>query len=1473
MRRLAPALIALLALGGCPERPVDDPADDTPRPVVRAEDPDPDAPTARVELPPVPPEDAPAASPRLEDGPDAAELSGKITTWFDGHPGRRIHLHTDKPLYKPGETIWVSSYDLATKSLDGANTPGDATLALISPKGAPVIEKRLQRTAGRAHNDLVLPEGVQGGEYLVRLSAWDGTTEERPVIVSAYEPPRVKKTLEFVRKAYGPGDEVTATIEVKRPTGEPLPSHPLVGAIRLDGEDLPRVALTTNADGGGLVRFTLPDAIRTGDGLLTVLVEDGGVTESISKRIPIVLSRMELGFFPEGGAMVQGLPTRLYFEAKNPIGKPADVEGRIVDDRGQAVARFRTHDRGLGRIDFTPAVGRTYHATITKPVGITETTPLPLAEEAGCVLRHFDDLDGQQEAVRVSVACTEEQDVVVTAMVRENLLDAAPVHVAPGAPAVVHLASDDAALASAMGVATVTVFDGDLNPVAERIVFRQRRSRLQIAIEPDQEAYVPREQVALKVTTKDGSGEAVAADLSLAVVDDTVLSFADDKTGHMLSRLYLEPEIPGDVEEPNVYFDLTEEKGALGMDLLMGTRGWRTFDWQPVIHPPMPVTGASSRSGLLGALGSELDFNQMDGVFGDAGLDDEVAAELAEAVGGMNAQVAAVDELNEAIAPRGKGEALRKQPQAKKEAKAPARPKPPEKPMAPPPPEEPVAANAEPMPAADPEPEPVMDRRNDGKDDVAGARQRRARGPRDGFFGGGRGMAGEMALEEEMADGDWAGFDQERIVAYAPVRLFPAPDYSGTHDGPRTDFRETIHWEPQVRTDRSGEATVTFYLSDAVTSFRAIAEGVGGGAAGHGEEVLTSKLPFSMHVKLPLAVSQGDRLELPLTLTNEQSSELPLSLTSSFGDLLSLSKPVSLGGPALAPEARESLWHEVEVTGVQGASVVRFAANAGGLEDAFERTVTVEPLGFPQTEDLSGELTDVATHSLDLGDLEPGTATAKVTLYPSPVATLVQGMEGILREPSGCFEQTSSSNYPNVMVMQYLEANDVAAPDLVARTQGMLDRGYNKLVGYESTDKGYEWFGRAPAHEALTAYGLLEFADMRDVYGKVDEAMIARTAKWLASRRDGKGGFKRDGKALDSFGRAAPEVTDAYIVYSLAEAGMLAGFEDELGRQKEQSADVADPYRLALAANTLLNAPGEKAAGVAAAKRLARMQDKAGHFPGADHSITRSGGTNLDIETTALAAMALMDAGGHDGAVRDAIAWLNENRGGYGQWGATQATVLALKAMTEYTTASRVIRGSGAVTLVVNGEEVATEQYADGRRDPITFEGFGALLTAGANSIELRHTGEHALPYSVAVEYRSDTPADHPDAAVQIATRLEATEVPMGEAVRLWATVTNTTDEGQPMTLARVGLPGGLTSQTWQLKELRDKGDIGFFETRAREVVLYLDGLAPGETKELPLDLVATVPGTYTGPASSGYLYYTNDQRTWAPGLEVRVTR
>ena len=113
----------------------------------------------------------------------------------------------------------------------------------------------------------------------------------------------------------------------------------------------------------------------------------------------------------------------------------------------------------------------------------------------------------------------------------------------------------------------------------------------------------------------------------------------------------------------------------------------------------------------------------------------------------------------------------------------------------------------------------------------------------------------------------------------------------------------------------------------------------------------------------------------------------------------------------------------------------------------------------------------------------------------------------------------------------------------------------------------------------------------------------------------------------------------------------------------------------------------------------------------------------------------------------------------------------------------------------------------------------------------------------------------------------------MGENVRVVASLESQSEQGLPMTLIRIGIPGGLTYQTWQLKELVEKKQIDFYETRAREVIVYFRALSPKAKKEIAIDLVANVPGSYTAPASNAYLYYTAEHKVWAPPVKVQVDR
>ena len=508
-----------------------------------------------------------------------AALDEAIESHFEAAATRRTYVMTDKPLYQPGETIWFRADLRATKTLVGG-PPTGLTMQLLSPRGAIVAQKRVLVQDGVARNDFALAPELPGGEYTIQLLADDGTRDTKKIVVSTYEPPRIQKSLELLRKAYGEGDTVSAAVEVKRATGEPLGERALTAVVSIDDAERERLSIKTDRQGKALVRFTLPASIARGDGLLTLLVEDGGVTESIQKPIPIVLKKLSFAVFPEGGDLVDNVPGRVYFMARTLSGKPADVEGRVVDDRGQAVADLRSIHDGMGRFELVPATDRKYHVEITKPAGIAGRFELPAAKPGGCVIRSVDQRGAG--TLRVAAICNTRRTLLALAVLRERRLASGSFDVEAGVPALVELPVPP----GAQGAARVTLFSTRREPLAERLVYHGLGADLRIKITPDKKAYAPRDRVKLAIRTEDASGRPVPASLGLAVVDETVLSYADDKSARILAHLFLEPELGATsaepIHEPNFYFSGKPEAAA-AMDALLATRGYRRFEWRPIL--------------------------------------------------------------------------------------------------------------------------------------------------------------------------------------------------------------------------------------------------------------------------------------------------------------------------------------------------------------------------------------------------------------------------------------------------------------------------------------------------------------------------------------------------------------------------------------------------------------------------------------------------------------------------------------------------------------------------------------------------------------------------------------------------------------------------------------------------------------------------------------------------------------------------
>ena len=189
--------------------------------------------------------------------------------------------------------------------------------------------------------------------------------------------------------------------------------------------------------------------------------------------------------------------------------------------------------------------------------------------------------------------------------------------------------------------------------------------------------------------------------------------------------------------------------------------------------------------------------------------------------------------------------------------------------------------------------------------------------------------------------------------------------------------------------------------------------------------------------------------------------------------------------------------------------------------------------------------------------------------FPTPLANMTQALEALIRQPYGCFEQTSSTSYPLVMAQQYFMSHAGVDPKLIEKSKGFLDESYQRLIGFEcKTTKGFEWFGHDPGHEALSAYGLMEFTDMAQVRD-VDKRMLTDTRAFVLKTRDGKGGFKREVNTLHTW-VADPDCSNGYILWTLLESGEKPEeLVKEIAAYKELMKSSTNSYAIALARTSL----------------------------------------------------------------------------------------------------------------------------------------------------------------------------------------------------------------------------------------------------------------------------------------------------------------
>ncbi len=1458
-------------------------------------------------------------------------------------PEDRVYAHFDKTLYKPGETIWFSAFIRDGQSLKKSNQSDIVNVELYNPKGAIEKEYKIIAKNGVAKGDFQLDPAAVGGIYKVKVYTNWMTNDQLPAVftkeltVQKVILPRLKMKLDFIKKAYGAGDKVAAELTINDNTNKALKNHDFNYIVNLAGKKLAKGKGTTGNEGEAMVQFDLPKKLKTNDGLLNIMIKYQGQTESISRSVPIVLNKIIMGLYPEGGDLVVGLKSKVAFNAFNEFDKAADIEGVVVNSKGNAITSFASYHQGMGSFEITPQEDEEYTVKITKPAGVENTYKLPEAMPMGYVLE-VRDVDADQ--VYLTIKSSHEEELYLIGNVRGKKYFSTKVNAKKG-----EIKTTIPTKYFPIGVAHFTLFDSKGIERAERLAFVNKDKQLNISIKTDKDKYQPREKVRMTIKVSDERGMPMPANLSVAVVDDQLLSFADDKSSNILSWMLMEADIKRKVEEPNFYFDKKEEKAHLALDYLLMTSGWRRFIWKQIREGTKPTIRQYGEKAIIAGKitdpqtgkpmakvevklenGKYKTVTDKEGKYAFIGYEMGSTAPLMTFdKKGYNQQRLYVSQYSNQYNTylyetyqRRRARLLKRQKSMRESATKGNRPNP----VLPAPAIEEVLdeeveedivferqefdedeiVDVAPIQAVEPVEAPRIEEEKEAIEEIFEPQKKKPAVEKDlvdkNLKSDDDVMVKEVMEEKVMADQkvkdrrsaapkkkrefakQGKRFDRparkpvpKRAGQYHRARQFAAPIYDKNEPiAKRTDFRSTVYWNGNVEIDRKGKTVLEFYNSDAVTSFRVTAEGFAAdGMVGRQEHLFFTQMPFSLSAKLPVEVVTQDVLKVPLTLVNNTKRTIKGDLKITFPKGLSPKGKLPKTATLAAGKAKtQYLTFNVNERG--NADKIAIAFKSSGFNDEIEKSLTVISKGFPTSLAMSGEALD-KIYNFKVSDLVSGSMDVNVTAYPSSLSDMLSGLESMLRQPSGCFEQTSSSTYPNILVLNYLQETNQANPKISSKAKKFIDAGYKRLAGYESKSGGFEWFGGDPGHEGLTAYGLMEFVDMQKVYDGVDQAMIDRTTEWLMKRRDGMGKFKRNPRALHSFGLTDNETMSIYITWALTEAN-FTDLQTEVDFAYAEAKKTKSPYQLGLAANILFNRGQEKRGQELLTILMDIQADEGAWKHGSSHkSAPGSSGKALRIETAALAALATMKSKTPNRMkLKKCMDFIKSSRGSFGGYSSTNSTVLALRALVAYAKFSKRADESGSIEVYVNGDKVKTFDYEKGHDKPIVIEGLANYVKEGSNKVQVKYANtKTALPYTVAVNYSTVLPYSQKECVINLKTKIAKTKIKVGETVRLTATLSNKTTEGQPMTMAIVGLPAGLTAQPWQLKELLEKKNFDFYEVIGNNLVFYYRQMKPSERRVINLDLKADIAGTFDAPASSAYLYYTDEHKHWTALKRVQI--
>ncbi len=525
------------------------------------------------------------------DGPDVAGSGLAVPGMLAEGISPRAYIETDRPAYRPGQKVSIRGVIREVENGHYAVIPKAAyRLEVLDSRGRALVERPVKLSEfGTFHDSLPLDPGAPVGDYRIVVSEPGKNTFHGNFQVQAYQLRPIGMSIELEKAVVNRGEEVRAEIVARYRFGGPIAGHPI--SVRLPDDRT--LHGTTDAAGKFHVAFSTKEFAEYQVLLIEAILPQDGDREVA--YVKVAARGFEIDVRTGRDVYLDGESFAAEIETTDPLGKPVGeslsatlvkrvkIEGRITE-REVARKSVKTDTKtGRGSVTFRAddAQGGSY---LVRVAGKDRFETPIIADRALMI-------SGQQDETKLRL---------LTDRVRYKVGEEASIHLhsrGRSGPAllaweadrilayrIVELKEGDNAIAWAVDngqfpnftLTAARMWRSDFDQA--RLDLQVERD-LRVSLKPSRPVVGPGEPIELDVTTVDQLGRPVAAELSIAMIDQSLLHLFQDRL----------PEI-------GAFFHNQSRTGSFA------TRSTNTFRYQPGTIPvPQAIVEDAEQSAAMDA--------------------------------------------------------------------------------------------------------------------------------------------------------------------------------------------------------------------------------------------------------------------------------------------------------------------------------------------------------------------------------------------------------------------------------------------------------------------------------------------------------------------------------------------------------------------------------------------------------------------------------------------------------------------------------------------------------------------------------------------------------------------------------------------------------------------------------------------------------------------------------------------------------